>query len=108
MNEHVRILLAYLNQVLANRDRGESSFSWSRFRMAKRTWFPFALSVAVTSCAGNTEEANPGEYDGADCTTLCADGRDNDKNRAVDCADPDCAANCRVAIHASPVGLEGA
>jgi len=91
MNEHARLLLLYLNQILLGRDRGEKVPSFRRFRMAPGLWLPVALSVVVTSCASETEEGTASECDGGNCATLCADGLDNDEDGRVDCGDGECA-----------------
>jgi hypothetical protein len=105
MNEHAKLLIAYLEELCSKLERRERFVSWSVVRKrALAAATPVAVGLAALSCNGESED--DAECSGDDCAVLCADGKDNDGDSAVDCKDSDCslAANCGSgALYAVPL-----
>jgi len=89
-NQHAGLVKAYLDEVSRDLERRRKPRSWQDFlRAAAMAPLAVGLTLGFASCGGETDSSQAKEQ-------KCSDGADNDGDKLVDCADPDCSAapNC--------------
>jgi hypothetical protein len=94
MNDHVKLLETYLEELCGHIERHEPLPKWKQWRKrALQAATPIAIGLTFVACEGDVEDEKVPTTECSEdtCDAQCVDHKDNDADRLVDCDDPDCA-----------------